>query len=98
MSVIPPIGPASASLASAAVAPGTKPGQGFGAVLRQAIERVNEMQYQGGAEVQRLLTGDSQDMHKSMMSVQRSELAFEMLLAVRNKVVEAYQEIMRIQV
>jgi flagellar hook-basal body complex protein FliE len=98
MSMIPPIGPASAAFSPAPVAPGDKPGQSFGEVLGQAIEHVNDLQYQAGAEIQRMVTGDSQDLHSSMLSVQRSELAFETLLAVRNKVVDAYQEIMRIQV
>lgn len=73
-------------------------GEGFGATLRQAIERVNQLQFQSGAEIQQLLTGESEDLHKTLLAVQKSELAFEMLLQVRNKVVQAYQEIMRMQV
>jgi flagellar hook-basal body complex protein FliE len=73
-------------------------GEGFAAALRQAVERVNDMQQQSGAEIERFLTGESEDLHKTILSVQKSELAFEMLLEVRNKAVQAYQEIMRIQV
>ncbi len=73
-------------------------GSGFGTALRQAVERVNQLQAESGEEVQRLLTGETEDLHKTILAVQKSELAFEMLLEVRNKVVQAYQEIMRIQV
>ncbi len=78
-------------------APGAK-GSGFGAALSQAIEHVNQLQAASGEEIQRLLTGESEDLHKTILTVQKSELAFEMLLEVRNKIVQAYQEIMRIQV
>ena len=73
-------------------------GESFGAVLKQAIERVNDLERQSSAEIDRLLTGDSEDLHRTVLAVQKSELAFSMLLEVRNKVVQAYQEIMRIQV
>jgi len=70
----------------------------FAAVLRQSMERVNELQLQSGAEIQRWLSGESEDLHKTILAVQKSELAFELMLEVRNKVVQAYQEVMRIQV
>src|SRR5712692_2930213 len=73
-------------------------GDAFGKALGQAIERVNQLQTESGQEIQRLLTGETEDLHKTILAVQKSELAFEMLLEVRNKVVQAYQEIMRIQV
>ena len=56
------------------------------------------MHLDAGAEIQRLLTGETEDVHKTLLAVQKTDLAFEMLLEVRNKVVQAYQEIMRIQV
>jgi len=73
-------------------------GAGFASALSEAIERVNGLQLASGAEIRRLLAGESEDVHRTMMAVQRAELAFEMLLEMRNKVVAAYQEIMRIQV
>lgn len=99
MTGVPPVstlGQVAGGAAGAAAKSGS--GEGFAAALRQAVERVNDMQQQSGAEIERFLTGESEDLHKTILSVQKSELAFEMLLEVRNKVVQAYQEIMRIQV
>jgi flagellar hook-basal body complex protein FliE len=73
-------------------------GAGFGAALREAVEKVNDLQQASGQEVQRLVTGESDDLHRMLLAVQRAELAFELMMEVRNKVVQAYQEIMRIQV
>lgn len=84
--------------AATPAAPQPSSGEGFAAALRQAVERVNDLQHQSGAEIERFLTGETEDLHKTILTVQKSELAFEMLLEVRNKVVQAYQEIMRIQV
>jgi flagellar hook-basal body complex protein FliE len=48
--------------------------------------------------VQKFLSGDgSEDIHTTVLATQRAELAFEMFQQVRNKVVSAYQEIMRMQ-
>ncbi len=77
-------------------APGEGPG--FAGALREAVARVSQLQQDSGQEIQRLITGESEDLHKGLLAVQRSELAFELLMEVRNKVVQAYQEIMRIQV
>ncbi len=73
-------------------------GEDFGAALGQAVRRVNQLQHESAAEIGRLLTGETEDLHKTLLTVQRSELAFELLMEVRSKVVQAYQEIMRIQV
>jgi len=43
------------------------------------------------------LSGDGEDLHSTVLSVQRATLEFDMLMQVRNKVVSAYQEVMRMQ-
>ena len=73
-------------------------GEGFAAALREAVDQVSALHQQSQAEVRRLLTGESEDLHRTLLAVQRAELAFEMMLEVRNKAVQAYQEIMRMQV
>ena len=47
--------------------------------------------------VQNFLTGDGEDLHSTVLAVQRADLEFDMLMQVRNKVVSAYQEVMRMQ-
>ena len=47
--------------------------------------------------VQNFLSGDGEDLHSTVLAVQRASLEFDMLMQVRNKVVSAYQEVMRMQ-
>ncbi len=73
-------------------------GPSFGAVLKDAISTVNEVQKQSDREIEKLMTGESQDLHATLIAVQKADLSFQMMMQVRNKIVQAYQEIMRMQV
>ena len=73
-------------------------GPNFGEVLKDAISTVNELQKQSSQEIQKLMTGESQDLHTTLIAVQKADLSFQMMMQVRNKIVQAYQEIMRMQV
>lgn len=77
---------------------GSKKSDGFGAVLDDAIHKVDGMAGEAAKSVERFLSGEDDDLHKTIMSTQRADLAGELFLQVRNKVVAAYQEIMRMQV
>jgi len=74
-----------------------KSGTGFGDVLKDAISTVNELQKQSDQEIQKLMTGESQDLHTTVIAMQKADLSFQMMMQVRNKIVQAYQEIMRMQ-
>ena len=91
---VAPIGTASPAGATASQA---KPGE-FQALLEGAIQRVATAHHQADHTVQQFLQGEQQDVHTTMLAVQRAELEFELFLQVRNKVVQAYQEIMHSQV
>ena len=73
-------------------------GPSFGEVLKDAITTVNEVQKQSNQEIEKLMTGESQDLHATLIAVQKADLSFQMMMQVRNKIVQAYQEIMRMQV
>ena len=73
-------------------------GTGFGDILKDAISTVNELQKQSDQEIQKLMTGESQDLHTTVIAMQKADLSFQMMMQVRNKIVQAYQEIMRMQV
>jgi flagellar hook-basal body complex protein FliE len=73
-------------------------GSGFGEVLKDAISTVNELQKQSDQDIQKLMTGESQDLHTTVIAMQKADLSFQMMMQVRNKIVQAYQEIMRMQV
>ncbi len=72
-------------------------GGGFGAVLAHAIEGVQDIQQAGTHAIDKFLSGENQELHTTVLAAQRSELAFDLFLQVRNKFVAAYQEIMRMQ-
>ncbi len=75
-----------------------KSGTGFGEILKDAISAVNELQKQSDQEIQKLMTGESQDLHTTVIAMQKADLSFQMMMQVRNKIIQAYQEIMRMQV
>ena len=74
-----------------------KNGTGFGEILKDAISTANELQKQSDQEIQKLMTGESQDLHTTVIAMQKADLSFQMMMQVRNKIVQAYQEIMRMQ-
>ena len=77
---------------------GNEKGAGFGEILKDAISTVNELQKQSDQEIQKLMTGESQDLHNTVIAMQKADLSFQMMMQVRNKIVQAYQEIMRMQI
>ena len=81
------------------ISPGasSRSGGAFQEALAAAIQGVEESGKNAGAAVERFLGGEGEELHNTIMAAQRAELAFEMFLQARNKVVSAYQEIMRMQ-
>ncbi len=69
----------------------------FKNVLQGAIDQVEQSRTDANQSVQNFLTGDGEDLHSTVLAVQRADLEFDMLMQVRNKVVSAYQEVMRMQ-
>jgi flagellar hook-basal body complex protein FliE len=69
---------------------------GFGDVIKQAIQRVNDMEIQADQSIEQLLKGET-GIHETMIALQKADTSFRLLLQVRNKVMDAYREIMRMQ-
>ena len=70
-------------------------GAAFQDVFSNAIQNVEAFGRNASASVERFLAGEGEELHTTILATQRAELSFEMFLQVRNKVVSAYQEIMR---
>ena len=85
------------NIATARVAPasGTKQ-EGFGSVLASAIQGVDEQQQQATQSIQGFLEGKG-ELHNVALATERAEMAFDLGLQIRNKVVSAYQEVMKMQ-
>ncbi len=73
-----------------------QPGE-FQSALSSAINSIETSQKNAATSVQQFLSGENEELHTTVLATQKAELAFELGLQVRNKVVDAYQEIMKMQ-
>ncbi len=94
-----PISPISGAGISFPVAPATEArgGGDFQNMLLGAIQGVEAVGQNASSAVSRFLSGEGEELHTTILATQRAELSFELFQQVRNKVVSAYQEIMRMQ-
>lgn len=69
----------------------------FADLLTDAVGEVNRLQDQAGRTVRGLMTGTGVDVHQAMIATEKASMAFELALAVRNKAVQAYQQVMSMQ-
>ncbi|MDR2200055.1 MAG: flagellar hook-basal body complex protein FliE [Deltaproteobacteria bacterium] len=73
----------------------TRPG--FAEHLKATFAKTNDMQFQAKSAMEELSTGRSGNIHETLISMSKAETSFKMLMQVRNKVLNAYQEIQRMQ-
>ncbi len=69
----------------------------FMKTLQDAMSEVGQLQSQADAKVGQLINGNGQDVHSAMIAVEKAGLAFEMMLQVRNKIMQAYQQVSGMQ-
>ena len=84
-------------LGGGAGAASVKGSEEFGNMLTTAINSIDSLQNKAADSVQKFLTGENEELHTTVLATQKASLAFELGLQVRNKVVDAYQEIMKMQ-
>jgi flagellar hook-basal body complex protein FliE len=98
MSPISPIRHVSNTIAAPALGGRSAPGGGdFGAALASSIQAVQNAGTSAAQSAERFLSGEGEELHQVALAMQKAELAFDLFLEVRNKVVSAYQEVMRMQ-
>lgn len=73
-------------------------GETFSDTLKKFVEDVNSLQNQASDSIEKLGTGEITNVHQVMIAVEKAGTAMEFMLEIRNKIVEAYQEIMRMPV
>jgi flagellar hook-basal body complex protein FliE len=95
---------AAANSASSMAIAGSLPAAGpprdaapFSDLLADAVGQVSQLQTQARAAVDGLMSGSGVDVHQAMIAEQKAEMAFELALSLRNKAVEAYQQVMGMQ-
>lgn len=76
----------------------TKSDSSFGDVVRDMLKDVNQQQHQADSSIQQLMTGETDSVDDVVMSVVQADLAFRMVLEIRNRLISSYQEVMRMQV
>lgn len=73
-------------------------GKDFKSILFDSLNEVNRLQTEADAGVQRLITGETDNVAEVLAAVNKAGIAFDLLMEIRNKLTEAYQEIQRMQV
>ena len=83
---------------TAAPRPATDAGSDFAALLKDQLERVSAMQNEADQNVQKVLTGQSDDVTGVFVAARKAEVAFSLLMEIRNKLVDSYEELRQLRV
>jgi len=73
-------------------------GPSFNNVLKEAIDEVNQLSKDADKAVVELTTGKSDNLHETMIALRKAELSFKLMMTVRQKILDAYTEVMRMGV
>ena len=73
-------------------------GKSFLEVLRDSVDQVNTNQAQADQAIKELVAGRSKNIHETMLSIEKADSSLKLMMQVRNKILDAYKEIMRMQV
>lgn len=73
-------------------------GKGFEDLLTDLVKETDQAQKSSDATMQNFLSGKTQDAHEVILALNKADLSFRMMLEVRNKLLDSYQEVMRMQV
>lgn len=71
---------------------------GAGKFFSELVSKVNDIQVQSDKSINGLASGESKNLHEVMIAVEKASISFQFMSQVRNKALEAYQEVMRMQV
>jgi flagellar hook-basal body complex protein FliE len=80
--------------------PGVEAGGGksFGELLSESIGKVNAVQQEANIAMEKLASGESQNLHETLLAVEKADIAFRTMNQIRTKVLDAYREIMKMQI
>ena len=76
----------------------TAAGEDFAALIKEQLQTVSRMQSEADEKVQQLLTGQTQNLTEVFTAARKAEVAFSLLMEIRNKLVDAYQEVKNMRV
>jgi flagellar hook-basal body complex protein FliE len=94
-----PILPVSlSSIPAPAASPAGSGGGAFASVFSHAVNQVEAFQQNAQQSIDRFLSGEGEDLHKVALASTQADLSFQLFMQARNKVVSAYQEVMKMQI
>jgi flagellar hook-basal body complex protein FliE len=70
----------------------------FGKILFDSVNKVNGLQLEADRQIEALARGEQKDIHRTMISMEKASISFELMMQIRNKVIEAYDEIRRMPI
>jgi len=76
----------------------SSPVEGAGKFFSELVSKVNDLQTKSDTSIQSLASGENKNLHEVMISMEKASVSFLFMTQVRNKAIEAYQEVMRMQV
>jgi flagellar hook-basal body complex protein FliE len=79
-------------------ATGASSGKTFGDILQDSMDKVNLYQHQSDHSIKELIAGRAKNIHETLLTIERADTSLKMMLQVRNKILDAYREVMRMQV
>ncbi len=82
----------------AGAAPGKSDGDDFATIVRDQLKRVSDMQNEADENVRKLVTGESQNMTDVFVAARKAEVAFSLLMEIRNKLLDSYQELQNMRI
>jgi flagellar hook-basal body complex protein FliE len=75
-----------------------KKGTSFSDMLTNAFENVNEDQNKANTAMKELIAGKNKNIHETMLIMEKADISLKMMMQIRNKMIDAYKEIMRMQI
>jgi flagellar hook-basal body complex protein FliE len=83
---------------NSAIRPEKKTTASFGDILKDSIQKVGELEKDATTQTEKLTKMENQDVHNTMIAIEKADLSYHLMMQVRNKIISAYEEIMRMQV
>ena len=83
------------------ISKGQEPAKGvsnFAVILENTVNDVNQLQREADESIQKLAAGKGKDIHQTMIALEKAEVSFQLMMQVRNKIIAAYEEVMRMQI
>jgi flagellar hook-basal body complex protein FliE len=69
----------------------------FASMLQSSLENVNELQHQADIAIKETLAGRNKNIHETMLAIEKADTSLKLMMQVRNKILDAYREVMKMQ-